>query len=77
MSDAAQCEVRDQILALMTKREMTVNAIARKMGRHESAVRAWLYGQRGDAKLSTIKAVAKELGVQIKITNGGDNGNGR
>ena len=59
--------VRAQVIALMAGQEKTKNAVARKLGRRESAVKAWLYGQRSDAKLSTVAAVASVLNAEIMI----------
>ena len=62
-----KCETRTKIVEIMKKKNLTVNAIARQMGKRESAVRAWLYGQREDAKISTLEAVAKVMGVKIRL----------
>jgi len=59
--------VRRQVVAIMKKRKLTVNAVAGGMKKRESAVRAWLYGQREDAKISTLEAVMKVMGLKVKI----------
>ncbi len=72
MSEEVAVGVRDRVLTIMRERKVTINAIARRMGRHESAVRAWLYGQRADTKLSTLGAIVRELGAEVTVVGGGN-----
>lgn len=56
---------RDEILAQMGRRRLTVAALSRSTGITQPAIRAFLNG--GDAKVSSVEAIVGAVGGQVGL----------
>jgi len=61
------CSIRKQVLEAIKSQGESVCSISSRAGRRKAAIRMWLYGQRDDVRISTVKTVASILGLRVTL----------